>query len=1459
MPEADDPGIDGSILIGGGSVSRALRCKLSQFKLWNSELPTSAVSQTHKQGVCAGWTPVSMMFTPMAIYQLDSTLSKSVDTTHGGHHTVRLPDLMAAGSEEFKAEKSCPANPCPKAICSSVNATRPGLRSKRWTSRLVCALANCTVDECCEETTTLQYGARTWFGWRGAEGDETLGQNVSFNLDIENKFNSSISSSRSKWAFLSPTDAAGQVNVTHLYIQPPQGSERKAGECVQYGDEVILAASASREDTVDCGLYGCSVATVTKNDSWYMRFDKGGESPTSFFVRAMPDRLEDHGCVKSGGLVVLALSDDKGKNSICGWYGCLVAEPDQYEGYRLRFGHGGLSLTPLLAYRTPPEDEAFLERLEERRREKAAEKALFSGNKDLEKTRVEMTFQGADVPYGSERERLVDVVKRHLAKATKIPSNGILVEVRDMEAAYAEAYLGMKDRRGRTAQTRRPRQSLDWVLGSSGESCDRACSRRLGNCDVQLLRSMVQRRLSSLDDLEVYNVSGLSCGSITSTGNRGLPFVSDDNICAMRQQEESIDEPTCDAKPPEMMRRICPCRPVFDDFNVRLGKTCSGAKRLEREASKGWSPLVCARECQRLGTCTGFDKKAEGCVLWSGKVSEQESETKDCYMKNALVDYDRLAGQDCPGKDLKTVLKSTADECAAHCTAIGDECAGFVRVDEDDISDNAGECYLRSKHGLKKPQPADEFWDCYLARPTRLTKQQTTDTKASSLAADLAETVSDDVDMEPPADVPAEFSTISVFLQLNESVGEDAAEEEALPDEMVDSTVALIEQSQLVTNTASAAPLEGFLVRITVLIPESMNESLVESMVDGEVGTLKEKVRALLNIPVDASNNNETDTYTMEKVEPLIPRAPCVYDTCPVVLVEHAGSWEANGYYYAQFPTCKDETEAQYGSEYGRLVLPSSWRGYVNRRTGAQFSFIWDESDSRGWAIEVKGDRLYFDKRNKPSPKDVVVGFESYATQYGSAKDPPPRVQCQKLSREMRPLLAVNATIFVTFLGLSLFDGVTYYDLADQAPFNLGGSITIMFTAQWHALGSWSRILDFGNDQADSNIVVGNCAESSSLCFSHFVDGKEMMLEIPRAIELGRQRTWLLTSTRNGTMRAWRDAVEMGVRETGVRLMSTWRAHLYIGRSMWTQPRSDAFFRGTIQDLRVWQGESYGWGEDLNWASPTRPENAEPAARAPVDALVKARDLSAGSSPAPAPEPLPDEESVPLLRWALEDQSRRRAVLTPSYMHAEANSEIGQAELNLKVKLRSHTPHLRLPRHETAGTTSNATNVEALNATQTATEAGNASNETAPEAVDGANLDIELPPNEDTDLDTQHVPQIDENTEAAGEEAPPDDPAKAISSKLDEARDAEQWARDFDYFKTKTRNGDDVNPASQETGSLLQGDVQAVAASATSVDDGSTQNRGGFASGWSRETRRSRQRIVRREAGSSSVTMAREM
>lgn len=125
---------------------------------------------------------------------------------------------------------------------------------------------------------------------------------------------------------------------------------------------------------------------------------------------------------------------------------------------------------------------------------------------------------------------------------------------------------------------------------------------------------------------------------------------------------------------------------------------------------------------------------------------------------------------------------------------------------------------------------------------------------------------------------------------------------------------------------------------------------------------------------------------------------------------------------------------------------------------------------------------------------------------------------------------------------------------------------SVAFTAGWQALNSYSRIIDFGNGQEDSNIFIAN-AGKDKLAFHVFAGKEERRVVSGSVIHCNEEHRYLCTLSSDGCMRIYQDGELIGESGKGNLPSPGQRTKLYVAKSNW---KRDPPFGGWISELRVW-------------------------------------------------------------------------------------------------------------------------------------------------------------------------------------------------------------------------------------------------------------------------------------------------
>ncbi|CAE7352184.1 zmpB, partial [Symbiodinium natans] len=204
----------------------------------------------------------------------------------------------------------------------------------------------------------------------------------------------------------------------------------------------------------------------------------------------------------------------------------------------------------------------------------------------------------------------------------------------------------------------------------------------------------------------------------------------------------------------------------------------------------------------------------------------------------------------------------------------------------------------------------------------------------------------------------------------------------------------------------------------------------------------------------------------------------------------------------------------------------------------------------------------------------------------------------------------------------------------------LGGAISIAFTARWDAFQLRSRILDFGDGPAVDNIVIGNLEKGRTLLVEVYRGPSKKRLMMPGVLELGETHSYLLSISETGHTRMLRDGDQLGVQPQGFAPRALERRKLLIGGS---NSAGDENFEGAICDLRIWRGV-VSWSE----AFPDQPGAPPP--------------LAFPGQPAPAAPKEQEAAGQGQMRWD-EEEVEEEDVPEPQFADADPEMEEAEEEL----------------------------------------------------------------------------------------------------------------------------------------------------------------------------------------------------
>ncbi|MCX6249139.1 MAG: lectin-like protein [Bacteroidetes bacterium] len=147
------------------------------------------------------------------------------------------------------------------------------------------------------------------------------------------------------------------------------------------------------------------------------------------------------------------------------------------------------------------------------------------------------------------------------------------------------------------------------------------------------------------------------------------------------------------------------------------------------------------------------------------------------------------------------------------------------------------------------------------------------------------------------------------------------------------------------------------------------------------------------------------------------------------------------------------------------------------------------------------------------------------------------------------------------------FDGTNDYVALPALNFN-STNFTIEGWVRWDALtGSWTRFFDFGNGQANNNILVANPPNSNTLRFDIYNGGSDagQTLGVDNVLYPG-QYYHIAAVANAGTMYLYVNGVLVGS-ISGVTVPNVNRTLCYLGHSNFS---GEGYFNGQMDEVRIW-------------------------------------------------------------------------------------------------------------------------------------------------------------------------------------------------------------------------------------------------------------------------------------------------
>ena len=160
-----------------------------------------------------------------------------------------------------------------------------------------------------------------------------------------------------------------------------------------------------------------------------------------------------------------------------------------------------------------------------------------------------------------------------------------------------------------------------------------------------------------------------------------------------------------------------------------------------------------------------------------------------------------------------------------------------------------------------------------------------------------------------------------------------------------------------------------------------------------------------------------------------------------------------------------------------------------------------------------------------------------------------------------------NSAVNGRFNGALNFDGSNDYISLGQGYANLKGGMTISVWAYPTAVKSWSRFVDMGNGEYNSNIVFGRRGSSNDLFFEAYDrDNSGGQVRAENVIQLNSWQLFTVTLDIDGSVAIYKNGVLVSSGQTAVPT-NIERMYNYIGRSNWS---ADSYYQGRMDDVRIY-------------------------------------------------------------------------------------------------------------------------------------------------------------------------------------------------------------------------------------------------------------------------------------------------
>lgn len=144
------------------------------------------------------------------------------------------------------------------------------------------------------------------------------------------------------------------------------------------------------------------------------------------------------------------------------------------------------------------------------------------------------------------------------------------------------------------------------------------------------------------------------------------------------------------------------------------------------------------------------------------------------------------------------------------------------------------------------------------------------------------------------------------------------------------------------------------------------------------------------------------------------------------------------------------------------------------------------------------------------------------------------------------------------------FDGINDHITVPEMNINYSEGFSLEAWVQYRSLGSWQRVIDFGNGTGDDNILLAN--SENSLEFWVFLGSSGQRISISDVMTVGQWMHLAVTIDSSGQAKVYKNGNILQTQ--AFKLPRTVnRAKNYIGKSNWS---TDKFLDAQVSELRLW-------------------------------------------------------------------------------------------------------------------------------------------------------------------------------------------------------------------------------------------------------------------------------------------------